>query len=95
MEKEYACHACGSVSDTHVQYNKPPHIGLICKDCGTHITWLVKPVSDFEFWFGKYKGCKLSEMTTPDHVSWLKWCLANCTNLKTKYVDLVKKHVGL
>lgn len=91
---EYACPSCGTISDTHVQYSKPPHIGLICKECGTHIKWIEKPVTDFEFWFGKYKGYKLSELTTPEQVNYLRWCLVNCTSIKPKYVELIKKHIG-
>ena len=51
--------------------NGTVHLRQQCKKCGKFLGYKQKPISDFVFYFGKYKGLKLKEVP----LSYLKWLL--------------------
>jgi RNase P subunit RPR2 len=74
------CKKCGTVIESwkeipKVFSNGTNHIELRCPDC----QWFYKykpQNNDFELWFGKYKGKKVSEVLIEDY-DYLWWLLEN------------------
>ena len=85
------CPKCGCKEYTI--HEVPPHRQARCKDCGAYIKNLQQ--DDLTFWFGKYKGCKLSGMKSIEETKWLHWAYQNATTLKQHQRVLIAKHLGL
>ena len=89
--EEIVCKKCGSLE--YIIKEVPPHKQAICKYCGEYIKNIRQ--NDFIVWFGKYKGLKLSEFTTIEHISWLNWAVEKASMLKDHHKVQIKKHLGV
>lgn len=90
------CNLCSATTEPVVKH-KAHNLVAHCAACGAYIKNLPHDrttQSDFELFFGKYKGFKVSEMNTPERVDYLRWLLSNGTILKPWQVNIIKSKVG-
>jgi hypothetical protein len=66
---ELICKKCGSIDDYEIR-NAGPHHTAYCNGCGAYIKHVA--VNEPQFYFGKYKGELVSEITDKQY---LEWCL--------------------
>lgn len=71
---EITCKKCNSVNNYHTE-KKANNLVAYCNSCGAFIKNI--PQDEPKFYFGKYKGLKVSEMNYPEHLNYFKWCLVN------------------
>lgn len=90
--QEIICKNCGSVNDFRIV--EGTHQTAYCNGCDRYIKHLPRENKDRVIYFGKYKGTRLVDFTTKDHVSWLKWAL-NSVDLKPQLREEIIKHLGL
>lgn len=88
------CQKCGLVNDYSIK-QAGPHQSAYCNNCGSYIKHLPQENKPIVFYFGKYKGMALHDMTLPEHVSWLNWFLNHATNCNEKMRTAIKKHLGI
>jgi len=90
-----SCKHCG-YSGTPLISKNGPHLSAYCPECSAYIKHMPKEVkTDFVFYFGKYKGKKLTELTTPQDAQYLHWLLQSeaGTMLKQHQRELIEKHL--
>lgn len=89
--QDVICKQCGSINDFNVV--EGTHRTAYCNGCNAYIKHLPKPNKEHVIYFGKFKGTKLADFTTRDHVSWLQWAVKNC-QLQDDLKDAIIKHLG-
>lgn len=85
------CKNCGTINDFRTE-KKANNLVAYCNSCGFYIKNL--PYSEPALYFGKYKGTKIKDFTTPEMMNYLHWALNNC-KLSASTVDAIKNHLGL
>ena len=89
------CTSCGTVNEYRVA-NNGIHRTAYCTACGSYIKHLPKiqdNISDFEFYFGKHKGRKLSEFKSQEDLNYLSWAYEAGVFKKDWQASLVKKRL--
>lgn len=66
--KDIICKKCGVINNYRVEENAT-HKTAYCVDCGAYIKHL--PRGDPEFYFGKYKGAKISDCKDKSYLLWV------------------------
>lgn len=88
---EIICKNCGEV-DKYRTEKKANNLVAYCTECGRYIKNI--PYTIPALHFGKYKGTKVRDFTTPEMMNYLHWCLQNVKlsfTLRTEIND----HLGI
>lgn len=76
MTKEIICNHCGLTDDYRTE-KKSNNLVAYCNGCDKYIKNI--PYAEPAFYFGKYKGIKISECTD---IQYMKWFVGNVKNYK-------------
>lgn len=89
--EEITCTKCGSINDYRIEKKSNNHVAY-CLACQAYIKNV--PYEEPALHFGKYKGTKIKDFTTPDMVSYLNWAYQN-TRLTKRLKLAIENHLGL
>ena len=71
---EIICKSCGSIDEYRTE-KKANNLVAYCTACGKYIKNIPYTIPTINF--GKYKGTKVRDFTTPEMMNYLHWVLKN------------------
>jgi len=88
---EIICKSCGTVDDYRTE-KKANNLVAYCKQCDRFIQNV--PYTIPAIHFGKYKGTKVRDFTTPEMMNYLHWVLKNVKTSRTLRFEIYE-HLGI
>lgn len=89
---EIICKSCGSIDEYRTE-KKANNLVAYCTSCGKYIKNI--PYSIPTLHFGKYKGTKIVDFTTPEMMNYLHWVINNDVKVSVHTKQAIYDHLGL
>lgn len=74
------CVHCGLTNNYRIEVKAHNHVAY-CNGCGRYIK-NIPYASEPTFYFGRYKGLKVSDLVDPQDISYLEWFLKEIKDIK-------------
>lgn len=87
---EIICNKCGSVDDFRVELKSNNQVAY-CNSCGAYIKNI--PYAEPSFYFGRYKGMKVSDLIDVKDVPYLEWYLLNIQKITPSMKDAIANQI--
>lgn len=85
------CRKCGTEDNYRVEIKAHNQVAY-CKGCGLFIKNI--PYTEPTFYFGRYKGSKVSDLDSKEDLQWLEWCLKT-VNVTQRMRDAISEQIEL
>lgn len=89
---EIICKSCGEI-DNYRTEKKANNLVAYCKSCGKYIKNIPYTIPKIQF--GKYKGTKVRDFTTPEMINYLHWIINNDVKISKSVRIEIYEHLGI